>query len=187
MNLDFWRIVVSLGVPGLALGVLYMLFRRFNWQFPKVPRAWTGPIVVLFIIVIGLLVYAALYFWAPNRTSHENQSHYTAPESVLVQQRDDAEQLYYSVIEDYQIGVVTFSDIVNANLGFLGSELSLSSNSNSRITAHEKALKRAKFVEQMVNDFVKQGITRESVSIEARLHRQQIEIGLAAEKSAPLN
>jgi len=62
-----WKIFVSLGVPGLALGVLYVLFRQFKWQFPQVPRPWVGPIVVLFIVTTAGLVYAALYFWAPVR------------------------------------------------------------------------------------------------------------------------
>ncbi len=62
MEPDIWRIFVSLGVPGLALGVLYMLFRQFKWQFPIVPHAWVGPIIVLFIAVTGALVYSALYF-----------------------------------------------------------------------------------------------------------------------------
>jgi hypothetical protein len=65
MELDIWRIFTSLGVPGVALGVLYMLFREFKWKFPSVPSAWVGPIVILFICVTGLLVYSALYFWAP--------------------------------------------------------------------------------------------------------------------------
>jgi hypothetical protein len=69
MRADLWRIFVSLGVPGLALGVLYMLFQHFKWQFPKVPRRWVGPIIVLFITVTGVLVYSALYFWAPVRPS----------------------------------------------------------------------------------------------------------------------
>lgn len=65
MEPEIWKIFVSLGVPGLALGVLYMLFRQFNWQFPQVPRSWVGPIVVLFILTTAGLIYAALYFWAP--------------------------------------------------------------------------------------------------------------------------
>ena len=69
MEETMWRLFVSLGVPGLALGVLYMLFRQFKWQFPRVPHGWVGPIITLFILVVGVLVYSALYFWALVRNS----------------------------------------------------------------------------------------------------------------------
>jgi len=42
-----WKVFVSLGVPGVALGVFYMLFRKFHWTFPAVPKSWVGPIIVL--------------------------------------------------------------------------------------------------------------------------------------------
>lgn len=67
MELTAWRAFVSLGVPGLALGILYMLFRRFHWQFPEVPRVWVGPIIVLFMAITGGIVYTALENWAPVR------------------------------------------------------------------------------------------------------------------------
>ncbi len=44
-----------------------MLFRRFHWQFPEVPRVWVGPIIVLFMAITGGIVYTALENWAPVR------------------------------------------------------------------------------------------------------------------------
>lgn len=59
-ELDVWKLFASLGVPGLALGVYYMLFRQFKWEFPKVPRIWVGPIIVLFMVLTAAIVYTAL-------------------------------------------------------------------------------------------------------------------------------
>ena len=38
--MDPWKLFVSLGVPGLALGIFYMLFRTFEWEFQIVPSNW---------------------------------------------------------------------------------------------------------------------------------------------------
>lgn len=59
-ELDIWKLFTNLGLPGLALGVFYMLFRQFKWDFPKVPRIWVGPIIVLFMVLTAAIVYIAL-------------------------------------------------------------------------------------------------------------------------------
>lgn len=59
------EVFVSLGVPGLALGVFYMLYRRFNWDFPKVPTVWVGPIIVLFMLLTFAITYIALSNFTP--------------------------------------------------------------------------------------------------------------------------
>jgi hypothetical protein len=69
VELTAWLAFASLGVPGLALGVFYMLFRRFHWKFPEVSQAWVGPILVLFMGISGGLIYSALEMWAPVRPS----------------------------------------------------------------------------------------------------------------------
>lgn len=66
-SIDIWKIFASLGVPGLALGVLYMLFRTFKIDLPKVPRVWGGPIVVMFMFLTSGLVFSALYMWKPSQ------------------------------------------------------------------------------------------------------------------------
>jgi hypothetical protein len=63
--MDFWRIVAALGVPGLALGVFFMLLKGFHWRFPSVPRNWVGPIIVLFLVLTSVVVLFALNRWAP--------------------------------------------------------------------------------------------------------------------------
>ena len=66
MNTEIWKIFVSLGVPGLALGIFFMLFKSFKWEFPKVQKKWVGPIIVLFMVLTFSLVFYALSLWAPN-------------------------------------------------------------------------------------------------------------------------
>jgi hypothetical protein len=63
---DFWRIVAALGVPGLALGIFYMLFRGASKQWP-ISRKWTPLFLALWMVIIGGLVLFALQRYAPER------------------------------------------------------------------------------------------------------------------------
>ena len=71
-DIEFWKIAVSLGVPGLALGVFYMLFRSFHWDFPRVPQKWVAPIIILFILVTAGVILTALVLWAPSQPPPTN-------------------------------------------------------------------------------------------------------------------
>lgn len=62
---EIWTIFTSLGVPGLALGILYMLFKRFQWTFPRVPRNYVGPIIILYMLLTSGVIFFALYLWKP--------------------------------------------------------------------------------------------------------------------------
>jgi hypothetical protein len=42
------RTLVSLGVPGVALGMFYLLLRPFNFQFSPIERTWAAIIAILF-------------------------------------------------------------------------------------------------------------------------------------------
>ena len=72
-EIEIWKIFISLGVPGLALGILFMLFRRLDFKFSKVPSKWVGPIVVLFLIIIAIIVFYTLKLWKPTN-ANENSS-----------------------------------------------------------------------------------------------------------------
>jgi hypothetical protein len=72
MELNLFKIFISLGVPGLALGVFYMLFKVFKWDFPKVPVKWVGPIVVIFMILVFSLTFYTVTLWAPNEYNASN-------------------------------------------------------------------------------------------------------------------
>ena len=65
-EIKLWKVFASLGIPGLALGVFFMLFRKFNFPFPEVPAIWMGPIVVLFMVLTAGIVFYALKRWAPS-------------------------------------------------------------------------------------------------------------------------
>lgn len=54
-----------------------MLFRNFKWKFPSVAQSWVGPIIILFMIIVGSITFYALTLWAPKyepMRPRENQS-----------------------------------------------------------------------------------------------------------------
>ena len=77
MTSEIWKLFASLGVPGVALGVLYFLFRRFKWSFPRVPQAYVGPIVILFMLLVTGIVFYALKLWAPEIRNNGSNYSYT--------------------------------------------------------------------------------------------------------------
>jgi hypothetical protein len=72
MDINLWKVFASLGVPGLALGVFYILLRSFKWRFPAVPKVWVGPIIVLFMLLVGSVTFYALTLWAPKDNTTGN-------------------------------------------------------------------------------------------------------------------
>ncbi len=65
-SIELWKIGAALGVPGLALIVFVTLMRKFSFKFPMVPRKWTGPIVVLFLVLLGAITLTALVLFSPS-------------------------------------------------------------------------------------------------------------------------
>jgi hypothetical protein len=63
-EVELWKVSTSLGIPGLALCVFYMLFRQFKWKFSVVPSIWVGPIIILFMLLSSLLAFYTLTLWA---------------------------------------------------------------------------------------------------------------------------
>ncbi len=49
-----WKPFVKFGMPGLALGVFFFLYNKFDWNFPEVPSIWVGPIILVFLILVYL-------------------------------------------------------------------------------------------------------------------------------------
>ncbi|WP_417914210.1 hypothetical protein [Candidatus Electronema sp. JM] len=70
--MKIWEIFAGLGVPGLAIGTLYMLFRQFHWKLPTVPKSWTGPLLLTFMLIVGGVVFYTLHIWAPNKSIDNN-------------------------------------------------------------------------------------------------------------------
>ncbi len=67
MELKFVRALVGLGVPGAALGVLFLLFQGLHFQFSQIGPEWTAFIAVLYILIVGAITLYALHRWAPLR------------------------------------------------------------------------------------------------------------------------
>jgi uncharacterized protein (DUF608 family) len=69
METKLFKILVSLGVPGVGLGVFFLLFNRFEWSFEQIPSEWAGPIVVVFMILVFLITYKIIGGWQSNELS----------------------------------------------------------------------------------------------------------------------
>jgi hypothetical protein len=54
------KIFATLGVPGLAIGIVYVLVKYWHFRLPQVPVGWAGPIVVLIVLVIAGLTYTVI-------------------------------------------------------------------------------------------------------------------------------
>ncbi|MDP1549308.1 MAG: hypothetical protein Q8L97_03990 [Nitrosomonas sp.] len=83
-ELELWKIFTSLGIPGLALGIYYMLFKQFRWDFPRVPNQWVGPIIILFMLIAGSLTFHAMSLWAPRNSTTESQVNNTDKQGLQI-------------------------------------------------------------------------------------------------------
>jgi hypothetical protein len=111
---------------------------------------------------------------------------YVAPESMLLQQREDAQRIFEQTLTRYNVGLYSgVSEIISASNKLLEAELAVSSGPSGRVAAHEAALKRAKELESNAADKVSVGASGSIDLSETRLHRTQMEIGLAREQSKP--
>jgi len=61
------RNLTVLGVPGVTLGVFYLLLRGFGFQFSTVGPTASAIVVVIFLLVVGGVTSFALHRWAPPR------------------------------------------------------------------------------------------------------------------------
>ena len=60
-----FKALVVLGVPGVALGVFYLLLRGFGFQFETIDATWAAIIAIIFLIVVGGVTLFALHRFAP--------------------------------------------------------------------------------------------------------------------------
>ena len=76
MEVKFIRALVTLGVPGVALGIFYLLLRSFNFQFSQIGPASTAGIAIIFLLIVGMITFYALHLWAPAQDPppHNNKS-----------------------------------------------------------------------------------------------------------------
>jgi hypothetical protein len=66
--------LIVLGVPGVALGVLYLLLRSFNFRFSEIPPTWAALIAVIFLVIVGATTIFALHRFAPAATPAQDHS-----------------------------------------------------------------------------------------------------------------
>lgn len=66
MESKLLRIVVILGVPGVALGVFYLLLRGFGFDFAPISPVWSAVTAIVFILVVATVTAYALHLWRPN-------------------------------------------------------------------------------------------------------------------------
>jgi hypothetical protein len=64
------KALVVLGVPGVALGVFYLLLRQFGFSFSTIGAGASAGIAVLFLVIIGGVILFALHRWAPQRSDN---------------------------------------------------------------------------------------------------------------------
>ncbi|MCK4831021.1 hypothetical protein KA005_85715 [bacterium] len=64
------KTLVVLGVPGVALGVFYLLLRQFNFQFDIISPSWAAIIAILFLLTVAAITLYAIHRWAPESKSH---------------------------------------------------------------------------------------------------------------------
>jgi hypothetical protein len=60
------KTLVALGIPGVALGVFYLLLSKFGFSFEAIEPAAAALIAVLFLIVVAVITLYSLHRWAPN-------------------------------------------------------------------------------------------------------------------------
>jgi outer membrane protein TolC len=75
--------------------------------------------------------------------------------------------------------------VIGVNNKLLEAELALSSAPGSRVSVYQEALKRAKDLESTAQKMFVAGEALGKDVTEAKLHRTQIEVGLAREQSKP--
>ena len=174
---EFEYVVFRITIALAAGGVAAMIPGILNVTIPHFLTA--GGALAAFIIV---------YFYSPAELAVRKlpiENHYVAPESVLVGQRDDAKRLFEASSSQYSSGLGNLTDVIGVNNKLLEAELALSSAPGSRVSVYQEALKRAKDLESTAQKMFVAGEALGKDVTEAKLHRTQIEVGLAREQSKP--
>ena len=130
----------------------------------------------------ALAVFATVYFYPPAGVAEQRLAipkPYVATQSVLVQQQEDAKRLFEISFKKYMLGLSKVSEVIIANNKYLEAELSLDPGSPAQIDAYKNGLKRANELESRANQLALVGAVSQTDITETRLHRTQIEVGLA--------
>ena len=93
-EIKLWKVFVSLGVPGLALGVFYMLMNRFGWETERISAAWSAALAVLFMLLSASVVLYALTLWRPTR-SVDRAGQVTLSQFAIDESQSSYKMLHY--------------------------------------------------------------------------------------------
>lgn len=77
MESKILRALAVLGVPGVALGVFYLLLKQFGFEFSKIGPVASAVIVIVFLFLVGGITFFALHLWSPKKIKpiDRNYSH----------------------------------------------------------------------------------------------------------------
>ena len=92
METKLIKILTPLGVPGVALGVFYLLLKGFGFNFSTIGPTWTAIIAILFLLVVGGVTVYALTKWDPAKNK--------GAQSIIVAQSEEIKKRIESEIHD---------------------------------------------------------------------------------------
>lgn len=69
-----WKIFAKFGLPGLALGVLYMLYQGLDLGSLNVSQEWVAPLIFVFMLLVFLLVIITFYLFRSNENTSKDET-----------------------------------------------------------------------------------------------------------------
>lgn len=67
MEYKIFKVAATLGVPGVALVIMYLLMKSFGFTFSTIDPVMSGAIAISFLIIVGGITSYALHLWRPHR------------------------------------------------------------------------------------------------------------------------
>lgn len=120
MDVRLLRTLVTLGVPGVALGVFYLLLKGLGFRFETIGSTWAAVIALVFILVIGAVTLYALYRWGPKGPPKES----TTKQPALSKKLAVGTQVQISAVPQMTLkttsGVVRWSSDMSRFCGMQG-------------------------------------------------------------------
>ena len=122
------KIFAKLGIPGLALGVLFFLFQKININSWIVPQEWQALLIFVFMLLLFVIVLFSFYMFK-NTKSSINQAELIV--NTKFTENNHIKELVMQAVNDCHANLRLASVLEDA----------LSENQNTRRTAHIKVRK----------------------------------------------
>lgn len=112
--------LVVLGVPGVTLGVFYLLLKKFNFEFEKVSQFHSALIAIIFILVVGGITLFALYRWSPKPGSRDGIA-FSVPANASFQQvvravvATEGKSSFFNGFTQQELDAIIFSQDISAD------------------------------------------------------------------------